>query len=169
MVASATVMAVNDKCINVFIPNLGKDSPVYFKLTSRVPDWFMAGDKAKRADLDRILKGPGSITYVPDTMEAIINWRSMLDLVYGGDVIEGEEEEEEEQEKPKMDQLPPIVADVPDSVRVGLFSQLLVVIVPLETVPISFATVLLPPEFESKYGPVKMDEAHTAIYTDVPT
>ena len=161
LVTNATVMSVNDKCLNVFIPNLGKDSPVYYKLTTKVPDWFMAGDKAKRADLERMLKGPGSFTFLPDTAEAVINWKSLLDI--GDDT----EEDEEDSEADKV--VAPQVVVPSDAIRVGLFSQLLVVIVPLETVPISYATVLLPPEYEAKYGAVKMDQVHTAIYTDVPT
>ena len=164
LVTNATVMSVNEKCLNVFIPNLGKDSPIYFKLTSRVPDWFMAGDKAKRADLERILKGPGMISYIPDTAEAVIHWRSMLDIV--DDHQESEEGEDSGDSNPTKPVAPEIVPA--DAIRVGLFSQLLVVIVPLETVPISYATVLLPPEFETKYAAVEMDQVHTAIHTDVP-
>ena len=112
-VSRGTVMSITEKCLNIYVPKLGKDCPVFFNLTSKVPDWYLRGD-ALRAELDSILKGPQSIIYV-NPNEAIIRWTS-------------------------------------DDVRkVQVFDSLAVVIVPLETVPISFTTVLLPPG-HAKFG-----------------
>ena len=121
-----TVMSVTEKCLNIYVPKLGKDCPVFFKLTSKVPDWYLAGDP-RRADLEDILKGPLFITYV-NPSEAVVTWSES------------------------------------DSHRVKLFDQLDLVIVPLETVPISFATILLPPR-HAKFA-AKDAEEEDAIFVD---
>ena len=106
-VAHGTVMSITDKCFNVYVPKLNKDSPVYFNLTSKIPDWYLTG--SHREELDRIVKGPHAITFINDS-EAAVLWT------------------------PEKE------------VRVRLFDSVSVVIVPLETVPISFTLLLLPPD-----------------------
>lgn len=123
-----TVMSVTEKCLNIYVPKLGKDCPVFFKLTSKVPDWYLAKDP-RRAVLEEVLKGPLSITYV-NPSEAVVTWSES------------------------------------DSHRVKLFDQLDVVIVPLETVPISFATILLPPRHHAKLAAPKDAEEEDAIFFD---
>jgi len=113
-VTRATVMSITEKCLNVYIPKLGKDSPVFFKLTAKVPDWYLAGGE-KRGDLEAMMKGPEYIAFL-NASEAVVKWS-----------------EEDQKDKIK------------------LFDQLKVVVVPLDTVPISFATVLLPPNFSDLY------------------
>ena len=104
-IASDTVMSITEKCINVYIPKLGKDCPIFYNLTSKVPEWYMNGNDEKMTQLAKLIKGPESFTYV-STREVIVNW------------------------------------SLDNKVKVNLFQPLKVVIVPLDTVPISFATVL---------------------------
>jgi exoribonuclease R len=121
-ITHATVMGITEKCLNVYVPKLGKDSPVFFKLTSKVPDWYLAGGE-KREDLEAIMKGPEYIAFI-NSSEAVVKWSE----------------------------------DRKDKVK--LFDRIKVVIVPLDTVPISYTAVLLPPNFEAKYLPsIEEDEA----------
>jgi exoribonuclease R len=112
-ITHATVMSITEKCLNVYVPKLGRDSPVFFKLTSKVPDWYLVGG-AQRQDLDTIMTGPEYIAFL-NANEAVVKWS------------------EDYKEKIK------------------LFDQIKVVIVPLDTVPISYTAVLLPPKFVEKY------------------
>ena len=41
---SGTVLSIMDKQIVVFVPILGKEGPVYFKMTSTIPQWYLPDD-----------------------------------------------------------------------------------------------------------------------------
>ena len=110
--STCTVMSVTDKCINVYVPKLNKDCPIWFKLTSKVPDSFLANDDAKRAELEAVVRGPDSFTFVSES-EALVHWS----------------------------------ADV-DPVKISQYDKVAIAILPLDTVPISFATLLLPPHYK---------------------
>ena len=126
-ITTGTVMSITEKCFNVYIPKLGKDSPVFYNLTSKVPEWYLAGDP-KRAELEKILKGPDSIVYV-NPNEVTVNWSAT------------------------------------DKRRVSVFDFVNVVIVPLESVPISYALVLLPPT-HPKFA--NTPEEVSAVHLDSP-
>lgn len=117
-ISTSTVMSVTEKCLNVYVPKLNTDCPIWFKLTSKVPDWFLAGDP-KRAELEEIVNGPESITFVSES-EALVRWSSEA-----------------------------------EPVKISQYDKVPIVIVPLDTVPISFATLLLPPHHK-----MYSEEAH---------
>lgn len=107
-VTTGTVMSIMEKCVNVFVPLINKDVPVFFTLHAKVPDWFLEGD-AKRVQLDEIMKGPDTISRASETL-ATVQWRKSES-----------------------------VSDI------ALFDSVKIVIVPMDTVPISYAVRLLPP------------------------
>ena len=71
--STATVMSVTEKCLNVYVPKLNKACPIWFKLTSKVPDWFLSNDP-KRAELEEIVSGPHSFTFVSES-EVVVRWQ----------------------------------------------------------------------------------------------
>jgi hypothetical protein len=84
-------------------------------LIAKPPRWYMQQSALKRAELDLIMKGPKNWEHVDDK-QTVVTWSG-----------EGFDEEDEEEQV------------------IGLFDQLTVAVIPLDTVPISFATLLLPP------------------------
>jgi VacB/RNase II family 3'-5' exoribonuclease len=113
-ITTGTVLSVTEKCMNVYVPKINKDVPIFFMLHSKAPEWFLAGTP-QRLELDAIMAGPSSIAYASESL-ALVQWT------------------------PSSDRM-----------RVNMFDQVKVVIVPLETVPISFAVRLLPPS-NSRYA-----------------
>lgn len=117
---TGTVISVSEKCFKVYVPKLNADHPVYFSFTGKIPDWYLEGTP-ERAELDHIIKGPESITYV-SADEAVVVW------------------------------------DSDTKINVLVFDPIEVVIVPLDTVPISFALLLLPATHK-QFGQVALVEA----------
>lgn len=107
-VTTGTVMSITEKCLNVFVPRINKDAPIFFKLNAKAPEWFLQGD-AKRAELDSIMAGPAVCSFANESL-AIVQW-----------------------------------TPTSERVKISLFDLVKVVIVPLDTVPISYAVRLLPP------------------------
>lgn len=104
-VTHGTVVSIMEKCFNIYVPRLNGEHPVFFNLTSKIPEWYLEG--THRKELERIVHGPETITYVSDS-EAVVLWGT-------------------------------------ESKRISVFDEVAIVIVPLETVPISFTLLLLPP------------------------
>lgn len=114
-ITNGTVMSITDKCVNVYIPKLGRDAPIYRNLIAKPPRWYMHQSVTKRAELDLIMAGPKWGEFV-DNSSIYATWT-------------GEDYDEEDEEVQEI----------------KLFDVLTVAVIPLDTVPISFAVLLLPP------------------------
>jgi hypothetical protein len=86
-----------------------------------VPDWFLSNDP-KRAELEEIVSGPHSFTFVSES-EVVVRWQE-----------DGED------------------------MKIRQYDKLPIAIVPLDSVPISFTTLLLPPHHRLYNEPILQGE-----------
>ena len=119
----ATVVQVMEKQVVVFVPILGKEVPVFFKLNAKIPGWYLPEEMAK-------LSEPAFFGQdVNDPATAIVKWNttSALSAPPGFAQKAGDS----------------LANELTQSMTI--FDVVTVAIVPLETVPISYATLLVPP------------------------